>query len=97
MVLVILLTNVLIIKREMMKVTQKANKDIREKEPQREFSRKTYAPKKTFHHQMKMKLVTVRHKEFYSWQEKTLINKTLKKNMKKPKKNMKKLKKKLKR
>ena len=46
---------------------------------------------------MKMKLVIVRQEEFYSWQYKTLIKKTLKKNMKKPKKNMKKSKKKLKR
>jgi hypothetical protein len=38
------------------------------KEPQRKFSRKTYVPKKTSHHQMKMKSVTVRQKYFYSWQ-----------------------------
>jgi hypothetical protein len=44
MVLVILLTNVLIRKREMMKVTQKENKNIKAKEPQKKFSRKTYAP-----------------------------------------------------
>jgi hypothetical protein len=44
------------------------NKHIKEKEPQRKFSRKSYAPKKTSHHQMKMKSVTVRQKEFYSWQ-----------------------------
>jgi hypothetical protein len=68
MVLVILLTNVLIRKRKMIRVTQKANKHIKAKEPQRKFSRKTYAPKKTSHHQMKMKSVTVRQKEFYSWQ-----------------------------
>jgi hypothetical protein len=43
-------------------------KNIKEKEPQRKFSRKAYAPKNTSHHQMKMKLVTVRQKEFYSWQ-----------------------------
>jgi hypothetical protein len=55
MVLVILLTNVLIRKIEMMKVTQNANRHIKEKEPQRKFSRKSYAPKKTSHHQMKMK------------------------------------------
>jgi hypothetical protein len=60
MVLVILLTNVLIRKREMMKVTQKENKHIKAKEPQRKFSRKAYAPKKTSHHHMKMKSVTVR-------------------------------------
>jgi hypothetical protein len=35
---------------------------------QRKFTRKTYAPKKTSHHHMKMKSVRVRHKEFYSWQ-----------------------------
>jgi hypothetical protein len=61
MVLVIFLTNVLIRKREMMKVTQKANKHIKEKEPQRKFSRKTYAPKKTSHHQMRMNSVTMLH------------------------------------
>jgi hypothetical protein len=54
MVLVIFLTNVLIRKKEMMKVTQKENKHIKAKEPQRKFSRKDYAPKKTSHHQMKM-------------------------------------------
>jgi hypothetical protein len=67
-VLVTLLKNFLIIKREMMKVTKKENKHINAKEPQRKFSRKTYAPKKTSHHQMKMKSVTVRQKESYSWQ-----------------------------
>jgi hypothetical protein len=67
MVLVILLTNVLIRKREMMKVTQKENTHIKEKELQKKFSRKTYAPKKTSHHQMKMKSVIVRQEEFYSW------------------------------
>jgi hypothetical protein len=40
MVLVIFLTNVLIRKREMMKVTQKADKHIKVKELQRKFSRK---------------------------------------------------------
>jgi hypothetical protein len=68
MVLVILLTNVLIRKREMMKVTKKENKHIKAKEPQRKFSRKSYAPKKTTHHQMNMKSIIVRQKEFYSWQ-----------------------------
>jgi hypothetical protein len=68
MVLVILLTNVLIIKIEMMKVTQKADKHIKVKELQRKFSRKTFSPKKTSHHQMKMKSVTVKLGEFYSWQ-----------------------------
>jgi hypothetical protein len=68
MVLVILLTNVLIRKREKMKVTQNANKHMKEKEPQRKFSRKSYAPKNTSHHQMKMKSVTMRQKYFYSWQ-----------------------------
>jgi hypothetical protein len=94
MVLVILLTNTLIIKIEMMKVTQKTNKH---KKAKRKFSRKAYAPKNISHHQMKMKSVSVRQKEFHSWQLKTLIKKTLKKNMKKHKKNMKKSKKKLKR
>jgi hypothetical protein len=69
MVLVILLTNVLIRKiRGMMKITQIENKHIKGKEPQRKFSRKSYAPKKTCSHQMKMKSVTMRHKEFHSWQ-----------------------------
>jgi hypothetical protein len=44
----------------MMKVIQIENKHIKEKEPQRKFPRKTYAPNKTSHHQMKMKSVTVR-------------------------------------
>jgi hypothetical protein len=67
MVLVILLTNVLIVKiREMMKINQIEKKHIKEKEPQRKFSRKSYAPKKTSLHQMKMKSVTVRQKDFYS-------------------------------
>jgi hypothetical protein len=51
-----------------MKVNQKEKTHIKAKEQQRKFSRKDYAPKKTSHHQMKMKLVTVRHEEFYSWQ-----------------------------
>jgi hypothetical protein len=55
MVLVILLTNVLIRKREMMKVTQNVDKHIKVKELQRKFSIKTFAPKKRSHHQMKMK------------------------------------------
>ena len=76
----------------MMKVTQNENTHIKAKELQRKFSRKAYAPKKTSHHQMKMKSVTVRHKEFYSWQYKTLINKTSKKNMKKSKKKLKRMK-----
>jgi hypothetical protein len=42
-------------------------KNIKAKEPQTKFSRKSYTPKKTSHHHMKMKSVTVRHKEFYSW------------------------------
>jgi hypothetical protein len=52
----------------MMKVTQKANKQIKVKELQRKFSRKTFAPKNTSHHQMKMKSVTVKQGLFYSWQ-----------------------------
>jgi hypothetical protein len=52
----------------MMKINQIENKHIKAKEPQRKFSRKSYAPKKTYHHQMNMKLVTVRHKKLYSWQ-----------------------------
>jgi hypothetical protein len=83
MVLVNFLTNFLIIKiRGMMKITQIANKHIKVKKPQRKFSRKTYAPKKTSPHQMKMKSVTVRQKELYSWKYKSLIKKTPKKNMK---------------
>jgi hypothetical protein len=45
MVLVILLTNVLIRKREMMKVTQKVDKHIKIKELQRKFSRKKFCTK----------------------------------------------------
>jgi hypothetical protein len=60
MVLVIFLTNVLIRKREMMKVTQKEDKHIKVKELQRNISRKTFAPKKTSHHQVKMKSVTMK-------------------------------------
>jgi hypothetical protein len=52
----------------MMKVTQKENTHIKAKELQIKFSRKSYAPKKTSHHQMKMKSVTMRQEEFYSWQ-----------------------------
>ena len=37
------------------------------KKTQRKFSRKAYAPKKTSHHEMKMKSVIVRRKEVYSW------------------------------
>jgi hypothetical protein len=50
-----------------MKMNQKENKHIKEKEPQRNFSRKSYAPNKTSHHQMKMKSLTVKQKELYSW------------------------------
>ena len=86
MVLVILLTNVLIRKiRGMMNITEIENKHIKAKEPQRKFWRKSYAPKKTSHHQMGMMSVTVRHKELYSWKYKTLTKKTLKKNMKRQK------------
>jgi hypothetical protein len=63
MVLVILLTNGLRRKREM----KKGDTHIKEKELQRKFSRKSYVPKKTSHHQMKMKSMTVRREEFYSW------------------------------
>jgi hypothetical protein len=51
---------VLIRKREMMKVTQKENTHIKAKELQIIFLRKTYTPKKTSHHQMRMKSVTMR-------------------------------------
>jgi hypothetical protein len=68
MVLVIFLTNVLITKiRGMIKITQIVNKHINEKEPKRILSTKYYAPKKAYPHQMKMKSVTVRKKELYSW------------------------------
>jgi hypothetical protein len=68
MVLVIFLTNVLIRKiRGMMKINKIENKHIKAKEPQRKFSRKAYAPKKTSPHQMKMKSVAVIHKDLYSW------------------------------
>jgi hypothetical protein len=90
MVMVILLTNVLIRKREMMKVTQKENTHVKEKELQRNISRKDYASNKTSHHQMKMKSVTMRHEDFYSWQQNNLTKKNPKKNMKKPKKKSKK-------
>jgi hypothetical protein len=52
----------------MMKVTQKTDKHIKVKELQIKFSRKAFAPKKTSHHQMKMKSMTVKQGEFYSWQ-----------------------------
>jgi hypothetical protein len=69
MVLVILLTNFLIRKiRGIMNITQIENKHIKEKEPQRKLSRKAYAPNKTSPHQMKMKSVTMKQKELYSWQ-----------------------------
>jgi len=68
MVLDILLTNLLIRKRERMKVTQKGDKHKKVKALQRMFSGKTFAPKKTSHHQMKMKSVIVKQGEFYSWQ-----------------------------
>ena len=45
----------------------KENTHIKEKELQRKISRKAYASKKTYHHQMNMKSTTVRHEEFYSW------------------------------
>jgi hypothetical protein len=61
MVLVILVTNVLIRKREMMKVTKNKNTHIKAEELQRNFARIAYAPKKVSHHQMKMKAVTMRH------------------------------------
>jgi hypothetical protein len=44
----------------MMKVNQKENTHIKEKELQRKFSRKYYTPKKISHHEMKMKSVTIR-------------------------------------
>jgi hypothetical protein len=69
MVLIIFLTNFLIRKiRGMMKITQIKKKHIKANEPQMKFSRKDYAPKKTSPHEMKMKLVTVRQKEFNLWQ-----------------------------
>jgi hypothetical protein len=62
MVLVILLTNVLRIKVRMMKITQTTNKHIKEKEPQRKISRKSYTLKKTSPHEMKMKSMIVKNK-----------------------------------
>jgi hypothetical protein len=68
MILVILITNVLIRKiRGMMIITEIENKHIKENEPKRKISRKAYARKNTSPHDMNMKLVTVRHKGFYSW------------------------------
>jgi hypothetical protein len=69
----------------MKKMIQIEKKHIKEKEPKRKSSRKVFAPKKTNPHQTKMKSVKVRHKELYSWQYKTPINKTQKKNMKRQK------------
>ena len=80
-----------------MKVTQKEKKHRNEKEPQRKFSINSYAPKNTSHHQMKMKSVTVRQEEFYSWKRNIMTRKIPKKNMNNPKKDMKKSKMKLKR
>jgi hypothetical protein len=69
MVFVILITNFLIRKiRRMINITQIENKHTKAKEPQIKLSRKVYAPKKTYPHQMKMKSVAVRQKELYSWQ-----------------------------
>jgi hypothetical protein len=65
-VLVILLKHFPIIKiRRMMEITQIENKYIKEKKEKINLSRKSYAPKKTSPHQMKMKSVTVRLKYFY--------------------------------
>ena len=60
----------------MMKVTKITNKHIKAKEPKRISSRNVSAPKKTMPHQMKMKSVKVRQKEFYSWKYKIIIKKT---------------------
>jgi hypothetical protein len=46
----------------------KENTHIKEEEIQRNFSIKSYAPKKTSYHQIKMKSMIVRHEEFNSWQ-----------------------------
>jgi hypothetical protein len=51
----------------MMKVTQNIDKHIKVKELQIKFPRKTFAPKKTSYHEMKMTSVTVKQGEFYSW------------------------------
>jgi len=45
----------------------KGKKTYKGKKPQRKVSRKAYAPKKTSHHQKKMKSATVRQRELYSW------------------------------
>jgi phage antirepressor YoqD-like protein len=61
MLLVILLTNVPIIKRkEMNNMIQIENKRIKEKEPKIKFSTKAFAQKKTTPHQMMMKTVKER-------------------------------------
>jgi hypothetical protein len=51
----------------MMNVTQNENTHIKAKKLQRKFSRKAYTPNNTSHHQMKIKSVTMRHEDFYSW------------------------------
>jgi hypothetical protein len=56
--------------KEIQKSKQQSFKlsEVKVKELQRKFPRKTFAPKKTSHHQMKMKSVIVKQGEFYSWQ-----------------------------
>jgi hypothetical protein len=68
MVLVIFVTNVPIRKiKEIKKMIQIENKCINEIKPKRNSSRKSFAQKKITPHQMKMKIVEVRHKVLYSW------------------------------
>ena len=47
----------------MKNMIQLENKYTKAKEPERKLSRKAYAPKKKYLHQMKMKSMTVRQKE----------------------------------
>ena len=50
----------------MMKVNQKSKHTYKGKRTTKKDFKKDYASKKTSHHQMKMKSVTVRQEEFYS-------------------------------
>jgi hypothetical protein len=67
MVLVILLTNVLIRKREMMKVTQKENKHIKAKEPQRKFFKKSLCTNEDILSLDEDEVSENEKKELYSW------------------------------
>jgi len=66
--ILILLLNVLIrINKVMKKIIRRRRQIKRIKETKIIFSRKVFAPRKTTPHQMRMKSVKVRPKEFYSW------------------------------